>query len=184
MGQRSSETTYGPWDNILQEILPPEIMQRRALKRKIRLSIDAREPARYMGVGNTRSGNWSVEVRYLGERVWLGTFQRPEMAALAYDAVAIALPRERAPQLNFPHLKYQLPRPLSLERDDLKAVAKEAASLATPEKFDELILPYESEQLGPWDNIGPLLLQENQLGQETANDIVELTLDDIVIQRN
>ena len=174
----------GPWDNILQEILPPEIMQRRALKRKIRLCIDAREPARYMGVSNTESGNWCVEAKYLGERVWLGTFEHPEMAALAYDAIAIALPRKRAPDLNFPDLKYELPRPLSLEKDDLKAAAKEAASLAKPEKLDELILPYEREPLGPWDNIGPLLLQENQLGQETANGIVELTLDDIVVRRN
>ena len=80
---RLTQKAPGPWDNILQEILPPEIMQRRALKRKIRLCIDAREPARYMGVGNTISGNWFVEVKYLGERVWLGTFQCTEMSALA-----------------------------------------------------------------------------------------------------
>ncbi|XP_027938178.1 dehydration-responsive element-binding protein 1B-like [Vigna unguiculata] len=71
---------------------------------------ETRHPV-YKGV-RQRNGKWVSELRQPNNknaRVWLGTFARPDMAAVAYDVAALAFKGDRA-SLNFPDAISSLPR--------------------------------------------------------------------------
>ncbi|WJX90156.1 hypothetical protein P8452_72083 [Trifolium repens] len=107
---------------------------------------------KYLGVRQRPSGRWIAEIKDSSQklRLWLGTFDKAEDAAMSYDSAARLL-RGRNAKTNFPNTHEQdfsilgkNPRAFQLLKH---AVMKNHAVSSSSSVYSTVMLPWKNDQL-------------------------------------
>lgn len=105
---------------------------------------------KYLGVRQRPSGRWIAEIKDSSQklRLWLGTFDTPEDAAMSYDSAARLL-RGRNAKTNFPNTREQdfailgkNPRALQLLKH---AVMKNHAVSSSTSVYSTVMMPWKND---------------------------------------
>ncbi|KAI5083759.1 hypothetical protein GOP47_0003502 [Adiantum capillus-veneris] len=101
---------------------------------------------KFKGIRQRSWGKWVAEIREPNKRsrIWLGSYETPEMAALAYDAAMLCLRGPQAPSFNFPNSLPSLPSPAPSSPKEIQQIASLAAASARPPP-----IPRSSTPLSP-----------------------------------
>ncbi|KAK6937972.1 AP2/ERF domain [Dillenia turbinata] len=123
----------------------------------------------YVGVRKRKWGKWVSEIREPGTktRIWLGSFETPEMAATAYDVAARHF-RGLTARLNLPELASTLPKPASSNAEDIRLAAQEAALQLKPKPIMQNSAPSAAGSSG--SNAGPVTVRLTPSQIEAINE--------------
>ncbi|PIN24652.1 hypothetical protein CDL12_02615 [Handroanthus impetiginosus] len=99
------------------------------MKEQVAAGCNINSAPQYIGVRRRKWGKWVSEIREPGKktRIWLGSYEEPQMAAAAYDVAALCLKGPTGARLNFPELVDSLPKPVSSNAEDIQLAANQAA---------------------------------------------------------